>query len=178
MIGETSECDKLSYPFLEKLPGGEEAAAAGAEQDDDADEDDSDDGADGAEHGGPALHLPLVEHHAARAGALADDPRVVAPEPAGEWRELQLVVLTVELPVNPVAVVAVPAQEPINLSPAVVVVPAVATVAPAVPTEGTEPARELAQLVCAVRRRTEDRRLLQLRFCARFLLVAAATVAT
>ena len=40
--------------------------------------------------------------------------------------EVELVVLAVELPVDPTAVVAVPAQEAVNLPPAVVIVPSVA----------------------------------------------------
>ena len=42
------------------------------------------------------------------------------------WLEVELVVLAVELPVDPAAVVAVPAQEAVDLPPAVVIVPPVA----------------------------------------------------
>ena len=42
------------------------------------------------------------------------------------WLEVELVVLAVELPVDPAAVFAVPAQEAVDLPPAVVIVPPVA----------------------------------------------------
>ena len=42
------------------------------------------------------------------------------------WLEVELVVLAVELPVDPAAVIAVPAQEAIDLPPAVVIVPPIA----------------------------------------------------
>ena len=60
--------------------------------------------------------------------------------------EVQLIILTIEISVNPVAVFGVAAEEAVNLSPAVVIVPVVNATA----TVAIKFARELAKLVASV----------------------------
>ena len=81
--------------------------------------------------------------------------------------------MAVELPVDPAAVVAVPAQEAVDLPPAVVIVPPVA----AAVAVRTESARELSELISAVGRGPNHRRLLQARLRLRLLLVASPATA-
>ena len=80
--------------------------------------------------------------------------------------EVQLIILTIELSVNPVAVVVVAAEEAVSTSPTVVLVPVVAAVV------ATKFARELADLVATVCNRSDHSSLLQLLFGTRWLLGA------
>lgn len=71
------------FPGSEELPKDKEAANAAAEREKDGQHDD-----DGQEGGGQApeeirlaFHLVVVPDHASRAGALANDPGHVTPEP-------------------------------------------------------------------------------------------------
>ena len=84
------------------------------------------------------------------------------------WLEVQLIILAIELVVNPVAVAAVAAEEAVTPSPTVVLVPVVAAAAVVV----TKSARELADLVATVCNRSDHSSLLQLLFGTRWLLVA------
>ena len=69
--------------------------------------------------------------------------------------EVQFIVLAVKVPVNPVAVVGVPAHEAVDLPPAVPVVEAVPVAAVAVAAAvARETARQLTQLVSSVSNRT------------------------
>ena len=111
-------------PFFLAAP--KPAASACAEQGQDDSKDDPDDGADGQNR--LALHLVVVEGHAVRAVARADDlnrMRCVAAEPIRGAREGDLVILAVEPAVDPAAVVVVPAEEAVSRPPRVVGFPIV-----------------------------------------------------
>ena len=127
-----------------------------------------------------ALQLVVVEEHAVRAVARADDLGVAA-EPVGGGLEGDLVNLTVGPTVDPVAVVVVPAEEAVSCPPRVVVFPIevviVVVVVVVVPMEVatdvlfwlfplfaielSEFALELSELVVLVGRGPYHRRLLQ-----------------
>ena len=82
--------------------------------------------------------------------------------------EVQLIILTIEVSVYPVAVLGVAAEEAVDLSPSVVLFIAPASTAMV----AREFARELAELVASIYAGSDNSSLLQLRFCTRFLLVA------
>ena len=90
-----------------------------------------------------ALEFPVVPPTPGVTLALPHHGQIVAPVPAPVDVEVQLVVLAVHAGVHPGAVLGVPAQHPVLLSPPVVIVPAPAP--PVVPT--SEPSGGLAELV-------------------------------
>lgn len=139
----------LIKKYLEESPHDHEAGTATAAHEDEDSEQGADDHPDSAHETPFALHLPVVEDHPVRTGTLAHYPGDVTPEPESLEKnaeslqigytmtdtslsytglEVQLVVLAVEVPVDPVAVVGVPAHEPVNFPPPVPVVESVSLV--------------------------------------------------
>lgn len=103
------------------------------------------------------LNLPVIPVHGSRTFALSPNRQVVAPEPASVDAKVKLIVRAEHVGVHPDAVLVVPAEHSILLSPPVVVI-----VAP--PTSvmvRTKSSGSFSQLITSVSDCSYDCRLLQ-----------------
>jgi len=109
------------------------------------------------------------------AGTFSNDTEIITSKPAMMWCKFQLIILTIQPGINPVAIFSFSAKKSIYFSPTVPLLVAVSSIAISV-ARTAKPTRKFSQLVGSVSSCSNHSSLFKVRFCFALFLSSVASV--